>query len=308
MSATDQKKPENRILHQIKLRSERYPLLLTRLSEIPIFLIPMRIPGWMRLSVFPFLLLAVVSLQAQEMEVGINGGGTYYLGDLNPSKHFLNIQPSFGIHARYTFDSRWAVRVGVNRGSIKGDAAQTRFLPSSGLAFSSSVTDIAAYGEFNFFPYYTGSERNRITPYIFAGFSLFFFNPKSGGVELRNAGTEGQNSAYEGRKPYGTYNFSIPFGVGLKVGITKRIGLQVYWEMHKAFTDYLDDVSTTYYIDIRSTSNPTPEQLLSDPTWSHQPGMERGDPANKDWFAFFGLAISYKFFLPGSKKCKELNH
>ena len=41
---------------------------------------------------------------------------------------------------------------------------------------------------------------------------------------------------------------NIPFGIGGKLSIGKKVGLTVFWEMHKTFTDYLDDISTTYYL------------------------------------------------------------
>jgi len=253
---------------------------------------------------------AFISLsRSQDLEFGLAGGGSYYLGDLNPAKHFQNIRLSYGALARYNIDSRWAVKLAVMMGSVEADASQgTPFIQTLGLSFSSNITDISAMAEFNFLPYFTGSERNRISPYIYAGVSLFFFNPRAGGVYLRELGTEGQNDPEMERKGYSTYNFSIPFGLGVKIGLAERLGLQVYWEMHKTFMDYLDDVSTTFYLDGSVIDKDNVTEYYSDPLMNHEPDMERGDPKTKDWFAFFGVALTYKFNLPGSKKCKDLNH
>ena len=84
--------------------------------------------------------------------------------------------------------------------------------------------------------------------------------------------------------------------------------MQVYWEMHKTFTDYLDDVSTTYYLNGRSIKPTDHAGIMSDPTLNHDPGMQRGNSKNNDWYAFFGLSITYKFNLLSSKKCRDLNH
>ncbi len=247
--------------------------------------------------------------RSQDLEFGLAGGGAYYLGDLNPGKHFQNTRLSYGALARYNIDSRWAIRLAVMRGSVEADASQgTPFIQTLGLSFSSNITDISAVAEFNFFPYFTGSERHRISPYIYAGVSLFFYNPRAGGVDLREMGTEGQKIGFEGRKVYSSYNFSIPFGLGMKISLAERLGLQVFWEMHKTFMDYLDDVSTTFYLEGSRINKDIESQYLSDPLMNHQPGMERGDPSTWDWFAFFGVALTYKFNLPGSKKCKDLNH
>ncbi len=42
--------------------------------------------------------------------------------------------------------------------------------------------------------------------------------------------------------------FSIPFGVGVKYSFSKHIAASIEWGMRKTWSDYLDDVSTTYYL------------------------------------------------------------
>lgn len=261
-----------------------------------------------RLLIIPVLLLSLTAVKAQEMEVGLMGGGCYYLGDLNPGKHFLNTQLAYGALIRYNIDTRWSLKLSGMRGTIKGNASSTTFLPDRGLSFSSPVTDIAAVVEFNFLPYFTGSKRNAISPYIYGGFSVFFFEPVSGGVSLRKLGTEGQNIGYSGRKPYSNMNYSIPFGLGVKFSLSQRLAAEVFWEMHKTFTDYLDDVSTTYYLNGSSIAANDIGGLLSDPTKNHDPGMQRGNSKNQDWYSFFGVSFTYKFNLTGKKRCRDLNH
>jgi len=254
------------------------------------------------------LSVSLTKLDAQDLEVGFIGGGSYYLGDLNPGVHFKNTSFAYGLTARYTLDTRWAVKLTGMRGTIKGDAATSTLLPERGLAFTSDITDIAGVVEFNFLPYFTGSRMNRITPYIYCGISAFFFDPVNNGVSLRGAGTEGQNVGYLGRKPYGSVGISIPFGLGVKFSITKRLGVQAFWEMHKTFTDYLDDVSTTYYLVGRTIAPDDQVGNLSDPSRNHEPGMERGNASNKDWYNFFGVAFTYKFTLLTSKRCRDLKY
>ena len=251
------------------------------------------------------LLLFPHTGQSQTMEFGPFTGGAYYIGDLNPGKHFVNTQLLFGALIKYNFDTRWAVKIAVARGKIKGNSSQSSLLPDDNLQFESPVTDISAVAEFNFFSYFTGSKWNIISPYIYAGIACFFFDPVSGGKKLRPLGTEGQNDGFDGRKPYSTVGLGIPMGLGVKYSLTKTIGLSVFWELHKTFSDYLDDVSTTYYLVGPSIDINDPAQVLSDPVLNHQPGMQRGNPENNDWFAFFGLSVTYKFNLISGKKCKD---
>jgi len=245
-------------------------------------------------------------MYSQNMEYGLYGGIAYYLGDLNPGVHFKNVQPAYGIFGRYNFDPRWAVKLSATRGKVKSYSGKSSYLPDRQLGFVSPVTDISAVAEFNFFPYITGSQRNYFTPYIYAGVGVFWFNPSYNGHLLKPLGTEGQNVGYEGRKPYSTFSFEIPFGLGLKYSLTSKIGLTLFWEMHKTFTDYLDDVSKTYFLNGYAINPNNPAEILSDPTMNHQPGMQRGNPNTNDWYSFSGITIAYKFNLPGSKKCKDI--
>ncbi len=245
---------------------------------------------------------------SQDLEIGLTVGGSYYLGDLNPGKHFMNTQIALGLVSRYNIDTRWSVKLSAIRGVLTGNAESSAFLPDRGLSFSSAVTDISGVVEFNFLPYFTGSYKSSISPFIYAGISVFFFDPKANGVSLRSLGTEGQNIGYQGRSQYKTMGVSIPFGVGGKFSLTSRLGIQVYWEMHKTFTDYIDDVSTTYYLISRDINKNDVAAVMSDPTLNHTPGMQRGNSATNDWFAFFGVSITYKFNLISSKKCRDLTH
>lgn len=245
------------------------------------------------------------SSNSQDLEVGLSGGGAYYIGDLNQGLHFRNTMPAYGLVVRYTIDTRWCVRMSGGLATVKGNSSAQSVLPDAGLSFSSKITDITAVVEFNFFSYFTGSARSVVTPYIFGGLGFFMFKPEAGGLDLRSLGTEGQNEGYSGRAPYATTGLSFPFGLGGKFSLSKRLSLQVYWEMHKTFTDYIDDISTTYYLDGRLIQTGDLPAIMSDPNRNHTPGMQRGNPNTQDWYALFGLSLTYTFDLTSSKKCRN---
>jgi len=251
------------------------------------------------------LFLVPFSVIGQSIEVGLTGGGSYYIGDLNPSKHFLGTDFAFGAVARYNQNTRWAFKFNVLYAKVKGSDQTSGFQPDRGLSFESTVLEAGAHAEFNFLSYFTGSKRNSISPFIFAGLSLIYFNPTSGGTALRSLGTEGQNVGFDGRKAYSTISAAIPFGIGVKFSLSKRLCLTAEWGMRKTFTDYLDDVSKTYYLDGASINPDDPGQLLSDPTRTHQPYMQRGNSRTKDWFDYSGLTLTYKFNLRKATTCKD---
>lgn len=254
-----------------------------------------------RLLALVFVLTGAFSF-AQTAEVGVFGGLSYYLGDLNPGIHFLLSKPAFGGLARVNLDERWTVRANFYRGRVSGDdqTGQTNSLRN--LNFESKITDIAATVEFSFFDYVTGSRKNTLTPFIFGGIGMVIFNPTADGVNLKNIGTEGQNVGFDGRKPYSLVAFTIPFGIGFKYSLNRRFSVTGEWGIRKSFTDYIDDVSTTYYLD-GSQITDNPEEYLSDPTRIHQPWQERGNPENNDWYNFTGLSLTYKFRLYNKNKC-----
>lgn len=250
--------------------------------------------------------IAGIGLHAQKtMEIGILGGGMYYIGDLNPGTPFLMTKPAYGGVARLNLNPRWTVKLSGIYGSIAGDDNVSNARENRELKFESNITDISAVIEFNFFNYITGSTRNFITPYIFGGFGVFIFEPMADGYKLRDLGTEGQNVGFNGRSRYLTTQVSFPFGIGFKYSLNKRLGLAVEWGMRKTMTDYLDDVSTTYYLEGESINPDVPDEILSDPTMSHVPYESRGNASTKDWYTVIGVSLTYKFKLGGNKTCSD---
>jgi len=286
---------------------------------------------------------------AQTMDVGVFGGGSYYLGDINPNLHFVGTQPAYGGFFRFNYKERWGFRLGATRGKLKAsdadfndiNAAQALLgggidindpnliyyaVSNRGLNFETDITEMSFIVEIHFFPFFVGSRKNTWTPYIFAGGAMFLYNPQpiGGGPNYRDLGTEGQG--YAGQEdPYGKISFAIPFGIGIKFSLNERLGLGFEWGMRKTFNDYIDDISTTYYMDLYGfnpeegiyyTPNPSnPQEIISlpitdevyysDPTFSHKSGEKRGNQYNKDWYAFFGVSLTFKINLARDDGCRD---
>lgn len=56
-------------------------------------------------------------------------------------------------------------------------------------------------------------------------------------------------SKYPQRKEYDLTQINIPYGIGVKYFVTERFTLALEIVNRKTFTDYVDDVSTTYIAD-----------------------------------------------------------
>ena len=251
------------------------------------------------------LIVMAVTAKSQTQEIGVFGGGAYYLGDLNPQYHFLMSQPAYGAMIKYNYGTRWSFRLAGFRGKVAGDDARSNASDTRDLRFESNITEISFAAEFNFFDFFIGSKQNIMSPYIFGGVGTFFYNPKIDGLTLRDLGTEGQNVGFDGRSQYGVMGFAIPFGLGVKYSFSRRFGLALEWGLRKTFSDYIDDVSTTYYLVGDQIDPGVTEQYLSDPTQLHDPFMERGNPRTNDWYAFFGLSLNYRFNMFRGRGCPD---
>ena len=260
-----------------------------------------------------FLTISLYSVKAQRNEIGVILGTTYYLGDLNPSKQFFLTKPAGGIIYRYVFNPRWAFKMTGIYGNIAGDDAKSKVNVERNLSFKSYIFEFSPQFELNFFSYQIGNTKDDyFTPYIFAGISIFSFNPKAqyNGTwyDLKPLGTEGQGTTYSTLKPYSTTTVSFPFGFGFKYSIGKNVGIGVEWGMRKTTTDYLDDVSTTYADPaIIAATHGQVAAALADRSLNGQSasdiGKQRGDPNNKDWYSFAGAFIVFKIKNIGQKSC-----
>lgn len=77
-----------------------------------------------RVTTLLLLLIFPVMLQAQEeymMELGVGGGGSFYMGDANTTRFFRNTESAFGVLWRYNFNPRYSLKVDATRAKVSGD-------------------------------------------------------------------------------------------------------------------------------------------------------------------------------------------
>ncbi len=247
------------------------------------------------------VLLCTTVAKSQENEVGAWIGGANYFGDLNPKYSFKELRWAGGILYRYNINTRMAVRANVNYGRVEAtDAKNDQPYPNArNLHFRSDILELAALFEMNFFKYILGNRKHMFTPYLFAGASMFYYNPITNfndqKIKLQEVGTEGQY-IFEGPEDnrYNTYSFAIPFGGGIKYGINENWSINVEFSSRRTFTDYIDDVSDVYQDP--ALLNAT-AQALADRSENNigSIGKQRGTSKDVDRFNFYGIAITYTF-------------
>lgn len=254
-------------------------------------------------SAAALFLLSIVSTSAQYNEAGLMIGGSSYKGEL--AEHLFKTQFNHlagGVYFRHNWNRHWSWKVSLNYGRISGDdaASSVAFERDRNLSFYSNILDISPLIEFNFMPYETGNSYYPFSPYLFTGISLFHFNPKA---ELGSSVYELQPLTTEGQKPYKRWNLAIPIGGGIKFSIG-RVGFGVEVGARRAYTDYLDDVSTTYPdLGQLLASKGAAAVALSDRSFSSMDSSatgvssylrQRGNMQDKDWYVFGGVTVYYR--------------
>ena len=175
--------------------------------------------------------LCTLNCRAQDyrFEVGPTLGITGYLGDVNTGNMWRHPGLTAGGVFRYIVNSRWAVKCNLCYAGISGnsDDIKTKFPVETPYKFKSSLFDLGAQVEFNFFHFGIGptyKKYKRISPYFVVGL---------GGVLSLTSGTA--NAA-----------LVLPLGVGLKFKLKERLNLGFEFTMRKSFGDKIDNLTDLY--------------------------------------------------------------
>lgn len=249
---------------------------------------------------------------------GNQGTGTRFIKDLNIS----TINLAKGVYAA-VYPAEWlGFRFAINQGKLEGydslikdKGGREISRKKRNLQFQSPLWEV--YGAIEVYPTvfierYDGLQ-GKLRPYGIVGFGAFKFNPKgkyyapngtASWVDLKPLRLEGQGMAeYPDRKEYKLMSWEIPIGAGFKYYVKENffVGLEI---MHrKSFTDYVDDVSTTYIDNSLFANYLTPQQAaMANQLYFRQgftptggasrvppDGEQRGNPKQND--SFFSTII-----------------
>ena len=168
------------------------------------------------------------SLAQDNVAIGVFGGTSQYLGDLNKTNPVYKASPSYGFTIkanrglRHTFSFRFSYNtLRGNYGDFDDFIYPSNYIDTVKSSFDARVADFSVNAEFNFLPYETYNIRKRnFTPYIFAGLGTNYFT----------SGEENQ------------FPLIIPFGLGIKYNIFERFSIGMEWTAKKTFFDGMDGI------------------------------------------------------------------
>jgi len=265
-----------------------------------------------------FLTLAFMATHtltfSQRLHADLYAGIANYEGDLQGkrfalSNTFTNPYPAVGLGLSYNLSNRIIARFVVNYLRLGADDKNNE--PGIGinrrnLNFKTNIFEGQLGAEYNLLDLSVRS----FTPYVFAAVAIYHFNPYStdtlgNKVFLKPLSTEGQGLAeYPNRKPYALTQLAIPFGGGVKLALTDKLQVGIELGLRKLFTDYLDDVSTSYVDSATLFATKGPQAVafayrgneIHGAAGYPAEGSQRGSPKNKDWYYTASFRISYLLF------------
>jgi len=282
----------------------------------------------------------------------ISVGATNFLGDLGGANRIGSgkfslrdfdlqaIKPAFQLGYNYRMSKFLALRNAFTYAWLSGNDAYTKeiFRQNRNLNFRTPVYELSSALEVIWeikrkgHQYYLkgvkGWTNYRYATYIYGGVALSYFNSKARYGDqwyaLRPLSTEGEGLVPT-RKRYSPIQFSIPLGIGCKVRVSRFIEIGIEYTARILFTDYIDDVSTTYFDpqalknanqdngDIAAhIANPALQQKITDPLYtSTLAGQQRGDPRNRDSYLAVMVSMYYTIgrgFIPRLRNTHRLKY
>lgn len=210
------------------------------------------------------------------VEVGINIGPSFFLGDLGGNRgkgttfiKDVNLSLTKIMKGAFltVYPNEWfGVRVAAEIGKLE---AQDDIIDTKGinelwrkqrnLDFRSNISEAYIAGEiFPLMLLNNGEEdyKPRLRPYGVLGIGVFHFNPQGSLTDangkktwyyLKPLHTEGEGFAeYPNVKNYALTQVNLPMGGGVKYYLSDRVNISLEVLHRKTFTDYVDDVSKNY--------------------------------------------------------------
>jgi hypothetical protein len=245
---------------------------------------------------------------------GRKGVGEKFVKDLNIGK--THIQGGLYLTAMYKYsiglrlEAMFGV-IGATDAVLKDvpkeDIAYNRYLRN--LSFKTNISEFSLITEIHpLFLFIDWTERDedppRMSPYLLAGVGYFSYNPQTSyngrWVDLHPLKTEGQGFVAD-RPEYKLKQVNFPVGLGVKYELSDMVNLRGEFVYRFLGTDYLDDVSTTYFnpAEYANSGLSSSDQLLSyqlsDRRLVKTSSTKRGSPSQND--AYFTINIKLGFYI-----------
>ena len=192
------------------------------------------------------------------MEIGLGGGGSFYMGDAN-SRLYNNTNGVFTVLARYNVNPRFSLKADLAAAGISGSTDNAYgVLPGDRLEFSRTVYDFGVQMEWGF-----------------CGYGMEGFN---GNHRLAPYGLLGIGMTFAPKPVQNDFAANFPVGMGIRYKLSERVNIGLEWTMRFSTSDRLD-VTRDY------------SPVLEDPFMIKGKGIK-----NKDSYSFTMLYVTFDVF------------
>ena len=259
----------------------------------------------MKIILFSTMMFVFISnTNAQNLHLNLFAGTSNYSGDLQDKRYtFSQSHFAGGFGVSYDITDHFSAQSSMIFGTISANDKYGRNKVRN-LNFSSALSELSVGGQY----FITPISEHVLTPYIFAGLAIYHFNPyttDTSGAKtyLKPLSTEGEGFI-AGKKNYNLTQLAIPFGAGVKFALSDNVNVGLEVGYRKLFTDYLDDVSSTFVDQATLLANRGGKAVQlayrGDELKNGAPypagGAIRGSASHKDWYYFTGLTASFRLF------------
>ncbi len=277
---------------------------------------------------------------AGHWEVGATVGATAFFGDLGGNRgkgqpfikdfNAKTTRPLVGAFVNYFPYSWLSVKLALNYTNVDGadslikntgDYERWRYYRN--LSFRSRIFEGSINAEiYPVMIFDKEVEIHKISPYIGMGLGLFHFNPQTmyngQWVDLKPLRLEGEGfpgmNTYTNpttgavttmpfAKPYNLLGVYIPITLGVKVYLNNTFALSAGLIFRHTFTDYIDDIHSTYINPALFDQYLSPTQAAlakqlyqrSITPWKVKPTVFKANPTDNDSYTTFFLTFSVRF-------------
>jgi len=245
--------------------------------------------------VFAAVCITISGFAQKTADIGIWGGTSGYFGDMDETNAFQPFNLNFGGYFRYNFNAR----VGLRAMILSGKFSKEGVIENEYWAFNKNVQDLSLQVEINYLKYILGVKNTPYTSYVTAGLGVAYFpyeldlakimtfNPNTNKIKgIPNPDNVAQDPQNRQAKSERVFTTSIPFGIGFKYTLGKRLGMGIEYQMRKLFSDKLDNLDDPLaFIDGDGKEVVYNDQIH-----------------NNDWSAYLGVHVTYKIYI-GKKAC-----
>lgn len=218
----------------------------------------------MKNSILFFVLVSFATFStAQIHELGVFFGGSNYVGDIGTNYYVYPNKPAGALFYKYNWNPRIALRATYSYLPISGNDkdADTRFRKDRMYRFTNTIHEVALGIEYNFYEFNMSSDDKTWTPYLLLELAAFNYTNVISHTAVNNIDFGNKTS------------IAIPFGIGYKSKLHKKLAFAIEAKFRYTFEDDLDFVTKdTPAINIEGTGN--------------------------DWYMFTGVSLVYTFGRP----------